>query len=334
VATFSEVFADVRGRVLARGFDLAETSTKVTFNAPMFDTPILALPDVHLCAGDGGDIFLQGNDERAMKLEAVLSAIGDYLDTHPLSSYALQLGDWFDIWRVCGSDPANVAYGAIQNAAVYQNILALDARLGLPHVIGNHDAAFLRSLPDRRTAQPDFFRLGFWVGRNVYALHGHQTDLAPPAGSSWDQIAVHLATLIGSVAPRITTLEQYIDRLGDGAGIARWLRDSLLGIREDPPAQHRPPDRGRPPDNVRSGEFVVRENVDAFASIVDKVAALPQSQGRSADVVIVGHSHAPCAAWTEITGRPIVVVDAGCWVYGKANLLLAAGDTVAVFDVT
>ena len=333
MATFSDVLTNLRGRLVGRGFDLLETDAKVTFTTAMFDTPIMALPDVHLCAGDGGDIFLQGEIARATKLEAVLGAIGDYLDTHPMSSYALQLGDWFDIWRVCGSDPANVAYGAIQNAAVYQNILALDARLGLPHVIGNHDAGFLRSLPDRRTGQPDFFRLGFWVGRNVYALHGHQTDLAPPPNSSWDQLAVHVATLIGAVAPRITTLEQYIDRLGDGAGIARWLRDSLLGIREDPPAQHRPPDNGPPPANVRSGQFVVRENVDAFASIVDKVAALPQSQGRSADVVIVGHSHAPCVAWTEITGRPIVVVDAGCWVYGQANLLVAAGDTVAVFDV-
>jgi len=63
------------------------------------------------------------------------------------------------------------------------------------------------------------------------------------------------------------------------------------------------------------------------------VAALPQSQGRSADVVIVGHSHAPCVAWTEVTGRPIVVVDAGSCVYGKANLLVMAEDTLAVFDV-
>ena len=333
MAAFADVLADFRARLRTRGFDLRETGIQVVFTTPMFDSPILAVPDVHLGAGDGGDIFLQGELARAAKLEGILGAIGDYLDTHPLSSYALQLGDWFDIWRVCGSDPANVDYGDIQNAGVYQNILALDARLGLPHVIGNHDAGFLRSLPDRRAGQPEYFRLGFWVGRNVYAMHGHQTDLAPPQGSSWDQLAVHIATLLAAIAPRVTTLEQYIDRLGDGPGVARWLRDSVLGIREDPPLQHRPPDNGPPPDNVRSGAFVVRENVDAFASIVDKVAALPQSQGRAADVVIVGHSHAPCVAWTEVTGRPIVVVDAGSCVYGRANLLLMAGDTLAVFDV-
>jgi hypothetical protein len=69
------------------------------------------------------------------------------------------------------------------------------------------------------------------------------------------------------------------------------------------------------------------------ASIVTKLGELPESHGRSADVVIVGHSHAPCAAWTDVTKRPIVVVDAGCWVYGQANLLIAAGDTIAVYDV-
>jgi len=333
VAAFADVLGDFRNRLRPRGFDLRPTEVEVVFTTPIVATPVLAIPDVHLCAGDGGDIFLQGDLNRARKLEAVLGAIADYQDAHRLSSYALQLGDWFDIWRVCGSDPDDVAYGDIQNADVYQNILALDARIGLPHVIGNHDAAFLRSLPDRRTGQPGFFRMGFWVGRNVYALHGHQTDLIPPTSSSWDKLAVHLATLIGAVEPRITAVEQYIDRLGADAGIIAWLRDSLLGIREDPAPVPRPTDNGPLPANVRSAPFVVRENLDALASIVDKVAALPQSQGRTADVVIVGHSHAPCAAWTETTGRPIVVVDAGCWVYGQANLLVMAGDTAAVFDV-
>jgi UDP-2,3-diacylglucosamine pyrophosphatase LpxH len=333
MASFDEVVTELRGSLQRRSQNLRPTSVSVAFASPIFDSPILAIPDVHLCAGADGDIFLEGHVERARKLEAVLGAIGDYLDQHPLSSYAIQLGDWFDIWRVCGSDPKNMTYGSIQNAAVYQKILDLDARLGLPHVIGNHDAGFLRSLPDRRASQPALFRLGFWIGRNVYALHGHQTDLSPPIGASWDALAVHLATLIGSIAPDITHFEEYIDRQGTGPGIATWLRDSLLGIREDPPPSPRPPDNGRPPPNVRAGQFVVREDVDTLASIVEKVSTLPESHARTADVLLVGHSHAPCASWTDITGRPTVVIDAGCWVYGQANLLVAAGDTITVFDV-
>jgi UDP-2,3-diacylglucosamine pyrophosphatase LpxH len=332
MASFVEVVAELRASLQVRNLDLKPTDVSIAFASPMFDTPIIAIPDVHLGVGDNGDIFLQGNVTRAHKLEAVLEATGNYLSRHPLSSYALQLGDWFDIWRVCGSDPRDMTYETIENADVYQKILDLDARLGLPHVIGNHDAGFLRTLPDRRTAQPELFRLGFWIGHNVYALHGHQTDLSPPIGLSFDSLAVHFATLIASIAPGFTNFEKYIDRQ-QGAGVSSWLRDSVLGIREDPPPSPRPPDVGKPPANVRTGQFVVREDVDTLACIVDKVSALPESHGRRADVLIVGHSHQPCVSWTEITGRPIFVVDSGCWVYGQANLLVAAGDTIAVFDV-
>ncbi len=333
MASFHEVVADIRTRLARKGFTLNDTAVRVSFNGPRFDTPILAIPDVHLCDGTAGDIFLEGDARRAHKLVAVLGVIGDYMDSQPLSCYALQLGDWFDLWRVSGGDPAQMTYGKIQNAAVYKQILQLDADLGLAHVVGNHDAGFLRSLPDQRAGQPALFRLGFWLGRNVYALHGHQHDLAPPAGSSWDETVVHVATIIGALAPGITHLEEYIDRLGGLPGVAQWLRDTFLGVRRDPPQPHRPPDQSLLPAGIRAGGFVVRENVDALASVVDKIGSLPASHGRRADVVIVGHSHAPCAAWTDTPGRPIVVVDAGSWVYGQANLLVAAGDTIAVYDV-
>jgi UDP-2,3-diacylglucosamine pyrophosphatase LpxH len=332
MASFIEVVAELRASLQARNQDLKPTDVSIAFASPIFDTPIIAIPDVHLGAGDDGDIFLQGNVIRAHKLEAVLEATGTYLSRHPLSSYALQLGDWFDIWRVYGANPHDMTYGAIGNADVYQKILDLDARLGLPHIIGNHDAGFLHTLPDRRTGQPELFRLGFWIGHNVYALHGHQTDLSPPIDVSFGALVLHLATLIGAIAPGITNFQEYIDRQ-QAPGVATWLRDLVLGIREDPLPSPRPPDIGKPPINVRTGQFVVREGVDTLASIVDKVSALPESHGRRADVLIVGHSHQPCVSWTEITGRPIFVIDTGCWVYGQANLLVAAGDTIAVFDV-
>ena len=37
--------------------------------------------------------------------------------------------------------------------------------------------------------------------------------------------------------------------------------------------------------------------------------------------------------WSDATGRPVVLVDVGGWVYEQANLLLAAGDRASVFDV-
>jgi hypothetical protein len=224
-------------------------------------------------------------------------------------------------------------YGAIQNSALYQAILDLDAQLGLAHVIGNHDSAFLNSLPTRRVAQPDRFRLGFWLGRSVYTMHGHQNDLTPPNGSSLEESALALATTIGHFLPTVTSFEMYVDRLGVPDGIARWLLGLLLDSREDPGPQHRPKDLRLPPAPVLRGNFEQRENVDVLAQLVSKIGALPESHGRSADVLIVGHSHAPCAAWTTVTGKPLFIVDAGGWVYEQANLLIAAEDTVAVFNV-
>jgi len=334
VASFNDTVAAFNGLMAASGYVLRPTSTRVAFKSILFGTPIFALPDVHLCDGGAGDIFLNNNPDKPRKLQAVMQAMFDYMTSQPMSARALQLGDWFDIWRVTGQDPQHMTYGAVQNVEAYRGILDLDARIGLAHLIGNHDAGFLNSLPDRRASQPHLFRSGFWLGRSVYALHGHQTDIVPPIGSSFDEAAVALATTIAGFIPGVATFESYVDRLGFGPGLGRWLRDALLTAREDPGPQARPSDRSPPPPNVRSGQFVVRENVDHLATIAHQVGELPDSGGRSADVVIVGHSHTPSASWTDVTGKPVVVVDAGGWVYDQANLLIAAEDTIAVFDVT
>jgi len=333
VASFDQT-VDALGALLRRAhYALRPTGTRVVFSAPIFGTPIFAIPDVHLCDGGGGDIFYAGEPDKPRKLQAVLQAIHDYLEQHPMSGRAIQLGDWFDIWRVTGRDPRDMTYGAIQNAAAYQTIFELDARIGLAHVIGNHDAAFLDAVPDRRAAQPQLFRSGFWLGSNVYALHGHQSDLLPPAGSSFDEAAVALATTLGGFIPGVTTFEAYVDRLGVGPGIKQWFLDAILRVRDDPGPQPRPVDDRPLPPSVRAGSFVQRENAERLAAIVGKVMALPGSSGRTAELLLVGHSHTPGAAWVAQGPRTLVIVDAGAWVYGQANLLVVAQDTVEVFDV-
>jgi UDP-2,3-diacylglucosamine pyrophosphatase LpxH len=331
---FDDTVAAFQALLAPRGYGLKATDTKVVFKTPPFGTPIFAIPDVHLCDGQGGDIFLDGDPEKPKKLAAVINAIKTYQAQHPMSSRAIQLGDWFDIWRVVGNDPRDMTYGKIQNVVAFREILDLDAQIGLAHTIGNHDAGFLNSLPDRRAAQPAFFRLGFWLGANVYALHGHQSDIEPPPNSTFDMTAVWLATVIGKFVPGVTRFESYVDRLGTGPGIGRWLVDSLLQVREDPKPPPRIRDERNLPSTVKSGQFVQREKVNKLAGIAQRVGALQESNGRSADVIIVGHSHVPGAAWTDISGKPVVVVDAGAWAYDQANILLAADDTIAVFDVT
>jgi UDP-2,3-diacylglucosamine pyrophosphatase LpxH len=322
-------FAQLLGR---NKLALQATDVRVVFTSPVIDTPIFAIPDVHLCKGDAGDIFLNGTPEKATALAGTLRAVHDYLQMHP-QSRAIQLGDWFDIWRVCGEDSMSMAFGAIENAAAFAEILDYDARIGLAHVVGNHDAAFLNAVPNRRAAQSNLFRLGFWLGHNVYALHGHQTSIAPPANQRFDEVIVHLANVLGSFIPGVTKIQEFIDKQQVVDEVKLWIRDLITGSHEDTGPHLRPRDRSNLPASVKAGNFVVREDLDALASIIHQVEQLPGAQGRVADLLLVGHSHVPCASWSDVGGRPLVLVDAGAWVYAQSNIAIAAGDTVAVFDV-
>ena len=331
---FDQVISEFAQFLSRSQLALQATDVRVVFSRPVIDTPIFAIPDVHLCDGAMGDIFLNGTPEKATALAGTLRAIYEYQEMHPQSSRAVQLGDWFDIWRVCGKDPMSMTFGAIENAEAFAAILDYDARIGLAHVIGNHDAGFLNAVPNRRAAQSKFFRLGFWLGHNVYALHGHQTSIAPPPNKRFDEVVVHIANLLGNFIPGVTKIQEFIDKQQIVDELKIWLRDLYTGSHEDTGPHLRPRDRSNLPAILKSGDFVVREDLDALASVVAQVEQLPGSQGREADLLLVGHSHVPCASWSDAGGgRPLVVVDAGAWVYGQSNIAIAAGDTVAVFDI-
>lgn len=330
---FQQVVDEFSSLLLRDGHSLAPTGVEVKFNQSVVDTPIFAVPDVHLCDGEGGDIFLDGKPEKAAKLAATLRAMHDYRDTHPQSARAVQLGDWFDIWRVCGKNPMDMAFNKIQNADAFTAILDWDARLGLPHIIGNHDAAFLNAVPNRRAAQAQFFRSGLWLGNNVYAMHGHQTSIIPPMGSAFDQLAVHVATVLGGFIPGVTKIEQFIDGQQIAGEIKHWIKEVFTGSHEDMGAHLRPRNTSPLPAPIASGDFVMREDLAALIAIVHQVEQMAGSHGRAADLVLVGHSHVPCVSWLSLGTRPVVLVDAGAWVYDQSNFLIAAGDTVSVFNV-
>jgi UDP-2,3-diacylglucosamine pyrophosphatase LpxH len=325
---FNQVVAGFQSLLVQRNRRLTNAQCLVRFATARFDAPIFAIPDVHLCDGGNGDIFCNGEPEAVPRLTDTLSALHAFMSAQP--AYAVQLGDWFDIWRITGGDPTNMSYGAIQNAAAYQGILDLDAQIGLLHVIGNHDAGFLSSLPSRRVAQPERFRLGFWLGSNAYALHGHQSDVVPPPNAPFDMAATHFATLISRYVPNgTTTLQGFIDSLGAGAGIGAWLLNAV-GLHEDPQPSPRTPVTGPLPSALSSGELSTRENSEILAKLVSKIAARPESNGRRAELIIVGHSHRPGATWTS---EGALLVDAGSWVYGQCNLMIAAGDGVGVYSI-
>jgi hypothetical protein len=295
--------------------------------------PIVAIPDVHLADGENGDIFYDGSSANAARLEAVLGAVESLIAANP-NLYALQLGDWFDVWRASGHDVASMDYGDIQNAAAYQNILDIDARIGLQHLIGNHDASFLNALPDARSTQPKAFRLGAWLGARVYAMHGHQTDLGPPANSSWDELAVAIATALATFVPTVTTFEAFVDRgYGTATALGQTLLHALRFQREDPGPVARVRDTRPVPTGLDpNAPYVVRESADTLTQIAFKAAGL-HGAGYQPSLLIVGHSHNPCVAWSTAGGAPTLIVDGGGWVYGQATIVLAAGTRVSVMSV-
>ncbi|HEU4534248.1 MAG TPA: hypothetical protein VFS00_09020 [Polyangiaceae bacterium] len=331
-----------RGYDLSPAFSFSESGDKcpVTVRFPralLGEQSVIAIPDVHLSDGGPGDIFFNGDSANPIRLANTLWAIYKFLGAEGAAATALQLGDWYDVWRAVGHDATQAQFGAIDNVEAYQKVLELDHVMSLAHVIGNHDASFTHALPDRRVANGERFRFGFGLLQSrgkVFALHGHQVDDLPgvPSPDS-EQRIVWLATLAATyVTSQARSLQTFIDREG-AAGALGWLT-SIVGLnRADPVPKPRP--RASAPPGIE-GDFVEREQSEALVKIaVGACKQRYQPAPAELELLLVGHSHKPCVAWAPHpdSGRPVVIVDAGSWVYGAAQLLFGAGDRVSVFDV-
>lgn len=324
---------------------------------------IVALPDVHLGNGKGGDVFIDGDTANVRRLASTLRCIRDFVlrDSFPVTP--LQLGDWYDVWRAIGGDADQARYAAIDNVSAFREILDLDKQLGLAHCIGNHDASFTKALPDRRVADGARFRFGFGLGKTrgrIYALHGHQTDrIEGEPNAAFDKVAVWLGTLAATfVSSKFRDLTELIDKRGpEGALIwiggeaaeaavsqlpggiplvKAWLTRLLAEAREDVPQGPRPPQA--PPMDGRTwyAHFVAREARKRLTRIASEaVKVLYGPDANDLELLLVGHSHKACISWAPhpTTGSPVVVVDAGSWVYGQAQILFAAGNTLGVYDI-
>jgi UDP-2,3-diacylglucosamine pyrophosphatase LpxH len=298
----------------------------------------IAVPDVHLSDGSDADIFLDGNPAHAQRFTKVLSAIDSYMDAESASAYLLQLGDWYDVWRAVGADATQADFAKIDEVKAYQDLLELDKRLGMAHLIGNHDASFKHALPDRRVADGARFRFGFGLMKSngrVFALHGHQTDTVQGAPSpDSDQRAVWLATLAAKyVTSEVRSLQNFFDKEGTNPGAALHWLGALMGLNRPDPVPI-PRARLATPAGF-TGSFVDREDSAALVGIAVKACAKRYPTPEPLQLLVVGHSHKPCIAVTPhpASGKPVVVVDGGSWVQGAAQLVFGAANRVSVFDI-
>jgi hypothetical protein len=308
---------------------------KVVFDHVVFETPVICLPGVLL--GDGGpsDRFLSGGADKPKRLAATLAAIDELCARHPMDYRVLQLGDWFDLHQAGGGEPTFSDASQIEDVGAYAEILRLDAKLGLSHVIGNHDATFLACVPASRKGSPERFRLGFWLGNNVYALHGHEGSLvfdSAPASERESRLQA-LASTLAELVPSRVAFSAYVEVLRASPPVKRWLRETLGVLHPDPELQPREPDGRSLPPGVHAAAFVERENVDHLLSVVREVERVEAPRQRRVEVVLAGHGREAAVSWSTTGGRPMVLLDVGTWVGPSANILVAAGNTAAVFDV-
>ena len=303
--------------------DLPEGSVTARLPAGVLTAPLIAIPDCHLSDADEGDEFFDDDAANVARLEAVLRAAGALLARHP-DARVIQLGDWFDLWRASS--------GAVQDAPAYKTVLELDAAIGLRHIIGNHDATFVNEVPRLRAGDPSAFRLGDFLMPSVYAIHGHQGHVGSADDDGFDRTVVAAATAVARFIPGVRTFEEFVDSDLDAEAALKALVQKTFGTAHgDPAPAARPRDaRGGAPDP--DAPFVVRENADVIAAIVSNVATM--SRQPMPKLVLVGHSHNPCVAWSNVAETPTILADAGACVFGRFNLLLGAGDRITVFDVS
>jgi len=303
--------------------ELPEGSVTARLPAGVLAAPLIAIPDCHLSDAGEGDEFFDDDHENIDRLEGVLRAITAFVERHP-DACVVQLGDWFDLWRASS--------GAIQDAPAYKTILELDAALGLRHIVGNHDATFVNEVPRLRQDDASAFRLGDFLMPSVFAIHGHQGHVASPDHDDFDEIVVAAATTVARFFPGVRTIEEFIDSDLDVDDALKALVHKTFGTAHGDPAPAARPRDARTGAPDPEAPFVVRENADVIAAIVANVATMTKQP--MPKLVLVGHSHNPCVAWSNVAESPTILVDAGACVFGRFNLLLGAGDRITVFDVS
>jgi len=303
--------------------NLPEGLVTARLPAGVLEAPLIAIPDCHLGDAGEGDEFFDDDRENVDRLEGVLRAIAAFMERHP-DACVVQLGDWFDLWRASSE--------AVQAAPAYQTVLELDAAIGLRHIVGNHDATFVNDIPRLRRDDPSAFRLGDFLMPSVFAIHGHQGHIAGADHDGFDEIVVAAATTVARFFPGVRTIEAFIDSDLDAEDALKALVQETFGTAKGDPApaaRPRDPRTGAPDPEA---PFVVRENADVIAAIVANVATMAKRP--MPKLVLVGHSHNPCVAWSNVGDAPTILADAGACVFGRFNLLLGAGDRITVFDVS
>ena len=299
--------------------------TRVT-GPVMGERILVAIPDMHLSDRGPGDVFVglgAGQREKLLHLlDALIATKGAFPELR-----TVQLGDIYDVWRAYPEykDHPTANYRRIEDA--HGDIIGkLTQELRARVCVGNHDAtmgpfppSWARG-PNGPTGQLAYGHT-FASGR-VLAFHGHQQDvIGQEMASQGGMSTVQLATLAASI-------------LCGPSQILQERLDLATVFFEDPDTAFF---KGHWPLSPE-----VPGGLDGFASPVwcerqsqkelgDLVSAIGDAQNLR--LAIVGHSHCPGISWIEVRGKRIPLVDAGSWIQGKRQIMIAVEGSLTLYSV-
>lgn len=271
----------------------------------------VVIGDLHLGVGD--DVFRYHDPERHGRFERFLDVLHGLARRSP-DFKALQVGDWYDFWRVPPGTPE-----AVRRAvdAQYPGIAARARSLPLLHCIGNHDSQLAAAPPPPSEYDCAVFRL---VGQEGICFHGHDAatlrDLVSEAKGR--DIGVAIVNAINQI-PSVGRLTYLLQRAADDSFQDPYLEASAAS-KPWPPALVPGPDGWDAP-------WVAREQA---ADLGVLIAGMQEILGRQLAIAFVGHTHRPGISWMPVGARRVPLVDVGSWTYGRAELAIVARDGVGL----
>ena len=279
----------------------------------------VVVPDIHLGTG-AGDIFQEASPERKGRLERFLHVLAGLRDRVGAAAFkAVQLGDFYDLWRK--SPSADYAQACATIESEYDGVIQGARALPLLHCIGNHDADFYRMRPPVSQIDVAVWRT---IGDRFLCLHGH------------DFVSLRDVQVDPGADPLLLSLVNSIARIPLTSSLDLALQAHFDDSFQEDPILSQPSLTSKPWPHTQPGAdgwnadspWVDRANRGDIGQMLFDTEGIADTR---IDVAFLGHSHRPGISWCRIEqNRRIPLIDVGSWTYGRSEFAVVCADGIGL----